>query len=139
MNMKATIFLGALLFAGPLVAQAPAPNQPMNTTEQAAQTQSDQHQPDRDPAKQATHLGKQLRLSKDQVAQITPILADRQQKLQDLRVDTSLRPRVRRNKAKEILKDSTAKIEAVLNDTQKQQYEQMIADRRSHRNRQPPA
>lgn len=137
MNTKVTILLGALLCAGPLIAQAPVPDQTTSTTAQSAQTPSENRQLDRDPAKQAAHLGKQLRLSKEQVTQITPILADRQQQLQSLRADTSLRPRVRRNKAKEILKDSTAKIEAILNDTQKQQYEQLMAERRSHRNRQP--
>jgi periplasmic protein CpxP/Spy len=135
MKTKVTILLGALLCAGPLIAQAPGPDQP--TSAQRAQTPSENRQLDRDPAKQAAHLGKQLGLSKEQVTQITPILADRQQQLQSLRADASLRPRVRRNKAKEILKDSTAKIEAILNDTQKQQYEQLTADRRSHRNRQP--
>jgi hypothetical protein len=37
-----------------------------------------------------------------------------------------------------IMQDSNSKIEAVLNDTQKQQFEQMLAARRAHQhNRQP--
>ena len=140
MNTKATILLGALLSAGSLLAQAPDPNQaPATGDPQSAQTQSAQPQPERDPAKQAKHLGKQLGLNSDQVVQITPILADRQQQLQSLRTDTSLRPRDRRAKVKEIVEDSTAKVEALLNDTQKQQYEQKMSERRSHHNHHPQA
>jgi hypothetical protein len=35
------------------------------------------------------------------------------------------------------MQDSKGKLEAALNDTQKQQFEQMLAERRSHRNHQP--
>jgi hypothetical protein len=131
-----TILLGALLSAAPLLAQAPDANQtPATSSSQPPQAQSVNPQPERNPAKQARHLGKQLRLSSDQVAQITPILADRQQQIQNLRADTSISPKVRRAKAKAIQLDSKSKVEALLNDTQKQQYEQMLAERRNHRNR----
>ena len=135
MNTKATILLGALLSAGTLFAQAPDANQTQSANAtQTAPTQIDHSQRTIDPAKQAAHLGKQLGLSSDQVAQITPILADRQQQMENLRADASLSRRDRRAKAKSILQDSKSKIEALLNDTQKQQYEQMLADRRAHRN-----
>jgi Spy/CpxP family protein refolding chaperone len=132
MNIKATILFGALLSSGSLFARSPDVNQSATSSAEAA-TPISNSQREHDPAKQAAHLGKQLGLSGDQVAQITPILADRQQQLQNLRADNSLRPRVRRAKAKEILKDSTAKVKAILNDTQKQQFEQKIADRKAHR------
>jgi hypothetical protein len=94
-----------------------------------------------DPAKQAAHLGKRLGLSSDQVAQITPIFTDRQQQMQSLRADNSLTETDRHTKARAIMQDSKGKIEAVMNDTQKQQFEQMLADRRSHHNhnREPQA
>ncbi len=137
---KATIVLGALLSAGILFAQSPDGNQaPAPNTPQAAQTQQGRHHRSMDPAKQAAHLGKKLGLSSDQVAQLAPIMTDRQQQMQSLRADTSLSQQDRRAKAKSIMEDSKNKIEAVLNDTQKQQFEQMLAERRSHHTRQPQA
>ena len=73
------------------------------------------------------------------MAQIKPILADRFQKMQTLRADTSLSQQDRHGKVRAIMQDSNSKIEAVLNDTQKQQFEQMLAQRRSHQHRQAPA
>jgi protein CpxP len=141
MNMtKATIVLGALLSAGILLAQAPDSNQASAANApQSTQTQSGRHHRNVDPAKQAAHLGKRLGLSSDQVAQLQPILVDRQQQMQGLRADTSLTQQDRHAKAKSIMQDSKSKIEAVLNDTQKQQFEQMLAERRAHHNRQPQA
>lgn len=75
----------------------------------------------------------------DQVAQIKPILEARQQQMQSLRSDSSLAPEDRRVKAHGIMEDSKNKIEAVLNDTQKQQFEQMLEERRAHHNSQPQA
>ena len=141
MNSKLSILLDGLLFATPLLAQpadanqTPAAQPPLAA--QRGQWQSVNHPPERDPAKQAAHLGKQLGLTRDQVAQITPILADRQQQLQNLRADGSLSRKARRAKTKALQRDSKSKVEALLNDTQKQQYEQLIAEHRNHRNRQP--
>jgi hypothetical protein len=86
-----------------------------------------------DPAKQAKHLGRKIGLSQDQVAQITPILADRRQQMQSLRADASLAAQDRRAKAQSIMQDSKAKLESVMNDQQKQKFEQMIAARRARR------
>ncbi|KAA6464747.1 hypothetical protein DYQ86_01935 [Acidobacteria bacterium AB60] len=84
------------------------------------------------PDKQAKHLAKELGLSQDQVAQIKPILADRDQQIQSLRADTTLAPQDRHQKMRALMQDSKSKIEAVLNDSQKEQFEQMIANRRGH-------
>ena len=141
---KATIALGALLSAGILFAQAPDATQPSTANApQAAQTQQGRHhgkhERNFDPAKQAAHLQKRLGLSDDQVAQLTPILTDRQNQMKSLRADSTLTPQDRHAKAKSLFEDSKTKIEAVLNDTQKQQFEQMLAERRQHHNRQPQA
>lgn len=131
----ATLLLTALLSTGALMAQqtATTPDQTSNAP-QAGQAQSGEHRHAMNPDKQAKHLAKKLGLSQDQVAQIKPILADRQSQMQSLRADTSLSREDRRTKAQSIQQDSASKIEAVLNDSQKQQFEQMLADRRSHHN-----
>jgi len=136
-STKATVALGVLLSAGMafVFAQAPDANQ-----SPAASTQPGQHRTF-DPGQQAAHLGQKLGLTSDQVAQIKPILTDRFQKMQTLRADTSLSQDDRHSKAQAIMQDSNNKIESLLNDTQKQQFEQMQAERRSHQhNRQatPP-
>jgi Spy/CpxP family protein refolding chaperone len=132
--MKATIFLGALLSTGMLMAQAPDATQAPAQNAPQAQAESGRHHHAQDPTKQAKHLGKKLGLTKDQVAQIEPILADRQQQMQSLRADASLAPQDRRAKAQTLQQDAKSKIEALLNDAQKQKFEQMMAERRAHHN-----
>lgn len=146
-SLKATVILGALLSAGMLMAQQGNPTQAPAYGDQAAPAQAAPAQaapaqdmspqpmrPAPNAAKQARHLARTLGLSRDQVAQIRPILAGRIQQMQALRADPSLNPQDRRQRARAIQQDSRAKIEAVLNDTQKQQFEQMLAQRRNRRN-----
>lgn len=130
------MLLGALLSTGVVLAQAP--DQPQSSSAPQA-VQSEQGRPHHapNPDRMAKHLGKKLGLSSQQVAQIKPILEDRQQQMQSLRADTSLSPQDRRAKAQGIMQDSKTKIEAVLNDTQKQQFEQMLQERRAHHHPQP--
>ncbi len=82
-----------------------------------------------DPDAQANHLTKKLKLSADQENQIKPILADREQQMQALHQNQSMSQQDRAAKAKSLRDDSNTKIEAVLNDTQKQKFEQMQAKR----------
>jgi protein CpxP len=131
---KVTIALGVLLSAGSAFALAQAPD----SNSSAAPAEPGQHRTF-DPGRQAAHLGQRLGLTSDQVAQIKPILADRFQKMQTLRADNSLNQQDRHTKVQAIMQDSNSKIEALLSDNQKQQYEQMLAQRRSHQhNRQAP-
>ena len=135
---KATIILGALLSASVMFAQAPDSNQaPAANASQATQGQPGNQHRNFDPSQFAAHLGKRLGLTSDQVAQITPILTARQQQMQTLRADASLSVQDRHTKARAIRQDTNSKIEAVLNDQQKQQFEQMLAQRRAHHNHQP--
>ena len=138
---KATLVFTALLAAGTLMAQGPAtPNSDTQLSAQSAPQQEAQgNHHNMNPNKQAKHLAKELNLTSDQVAQIKPILADRNQQMESLRGDSSLAPQDRREKMRAIQQDSKSKIEAVLNDTQKQQFEQMLANRRSHHKEQAPA
>ena len=80
------------------------------------------------PEAQLQHLTKHLDLTADQQAQIKPILESRDQQAKQLWQDQSLAPAGSAHaKMKAIQEDSKAKIEAVLNDTQKQKYEAMQA------------
>ena len=132
------MLLGAVLSTGIMLAQAPDQTQPSNVPPAAQIEQGHQHKA-ANPDRMAQHLGKKLGLSTDQVAQLKPILADRQQQLQSLRADSSLTQQDRHAKAQGIMQDSKTRIEALLNDTQKQQFEQLLQERRAHRNSQPQA
>lgn len=78
-----------------------------------------------DPDQQLRHLTRALELTPDQQSQIKPILEDRQQKAQALFQNQSLSREDRRSQMQSIRSDSNAKIEAVLNDQQKQKFEAM--------------
>lgn len=78
-----------------------------------------------DPDAELQRMTSQLGLSPDQQSQIRPILVDRQQKMQALWQNQSLSSEDRRSQMMAIRKDSNAKIEAILNDQQKQQFEAM--------------
>jgi hypothetical protein len=139
-SRKATFILAALLSTGAVFAQAQAASPTTDPATTQAPAGGGMHR-DADPAKEAKRLGKELGLTKDQVTQIQPILQDRANQMQALRADASTAPADRRAKAKGIMDDSKGKIEALLNDQQKQQYEQMMANRKAKRQQQnqPPA
>jgi periplasmic protein CpxP/Spy len=84
------------------------------------------------PEAQLQHLTKQLDLTADQQAQIKPILEGRDQQMKQLWQDQALAPQDRHAKMRSIQDDSKGKIEAVLNDTQKQKYEAMQAKMQEH-------
>jgi hypothetical protein len=143
-----SIAIGFILSAGLAIAQAPVQNQPAQPDAQQQPLAGDNAPPQQgqrahapDPARVAQRLGKQLGLSQDQQAQIQSIIANRQQAMMGLRADTTLTPQDRRAKAHSIAKGSRNEIEALLTDTQKQQYEQMLAARRAQHqhNSQPQA
>jgi protein CpxP len=75
-----------------------------------------------DPDQQVAHMAKRYSLTTDQQAQIKPILASRQQQMQALRQDTTLSREDKIAKIKSLRDDSSSKIQAVLNDTQKQKF-----------------
>jgi protein CpxP len=76
-----------------------------------------------DPAQQLEGMTKRYNLSADQQTQIKPILAQQQQQMQALRGDSSLSREDRMTKMQSIHADTKTKIEAVLNDDQKKQFE----------------
>ena len=93
-----------------------------------------------DPDQQLQHMTKQLDLSADQQSQIKPLLVERQQKMEALFQDQSLAPEDRRAKMQSIRQGSQSKIEAILNDQQKQKFEatQDRMRRRGGENGPPP-
>jgi protein CpxP len=125
------MLLGTVLAAGAALAQAPDQAQSSGASQTTQTTPVREHKAP-NPDRMAKHLEKKLNLSNDQVAKIKPVLEDRVQQMQSLRADTSLSQQDRRNKAHQIMQDSNTKIEAVLNDTQKQQFEQLLQERREH-------
>jgi periplasmic protein CpxP/Spy len=87
-----------------------------------------------DPNQQLRRLTKRLNLTSEQQNQLLPILTDRQQQMAALLNDGSLSAQDRHAKARTLREDSDSKIKAVLNDNQKEQYQQMRQHRRQHGN-----
>ena len=121
-NRLFTLALGGLLtlgVSGATMAQdnaAPAP----------APGQEQGRGPGRmNPDRQLEHMTRELGLSADQQNQIRPLLVDRQQKMEAVFQDQSIAQQDRRARMQSIRQESQSKIEAVLNDQQKQKFAAM--------------
>jgi periplasmic protein CpxP/Spy len=126
--MKKQIFSAALSTFFGLGILAAAPHaQDQSSTEQHRESA---HRREADPQRQVNMLTKRLNLTGEQKNQILPILTDRKQQMKSIHEDTSLSQQDRRAKVRSIFEDSNAKIKAVLNDDQKQKYDQMQQQRR---------
>jgi protein CpxP len=119
-NQLFTLALGGLLTLGATGAAVAQDNaQPQDQGQQG-------HGPRRmNPDRQLEHMTKELGLSADQQSQIKPLLVDRQQKVEALFQDQSVSGEDRRAKMQSIRQETQGKIEAVLNDQQKQKFEAM--------------
>jgi protein CpxP len=91
----------------------------------------------RDPAQQLAGMTKRYNLSTDQQNQVKTILMDQQQRMQLLRLDSSLSPDEKKAKMQSIRSDSNSKIEAILNDDQKKQFERDHQSTREHTQQRP--
>ncbi len=78
-------------------------------------------------------LARRLALTPDQQSRIETILASRLQEIESVRSDATLAPRVKRATVRSIFQVSDHKIEALLNDTQKQLYKQVKQERKARR------
>jgi protein CpxP len=139
-NKFFAIALGGLLALGANAAlnaqdQTASPDQPQTAGAQQQGQWSHGQRPRMDPDRQLAHLTRVLNLSTDQQSQIKPILVDRQQKMQALWQDQSLSRQDRRSKALAIREDTRTRLEAALNDQQKQQFEQMQAKMQARHHR----
>jgi Spy/CpxP family protein refolding chaperone len=94
----------------------------------AAPAAAPQHQPN--PTHQAKALSKKLGLTGDQTAQLMPILAERDQKMQAVESNTSLDPKSVRQQRRAIMMDAEQKLNAILTPAQQQQYATLKAERR---------
>ena len=116
---------------------APAPVQP------PLQGQPGAAVPQRTPEAIVNRLGARLNLSADQKAQLLPIIVERQQKLAAIRADASIHPFMKSRKMRAAFADSDKKINAILDDQQKQQYleleKQMQQERKQRRQDRPEA
>ena len=88
-------------------------------------TQSAKTRQMRSPDEVVQKLGEKLNLTDDQKEQIKQIIADRQQKMQALRSDSSGRRRQKARQAKSILEDSDKKIKAILTPDQQKKYTEL--------------
>ncbi len=95
------------------------------------------HQPN--PKHQAKELSKKLGLTAGQTAQIEPILADRDARIQTLAGNTSLDPKSMRQQRRAIVLDTEQKLNAVLTPAQQQQYAALKAERQHGKGTPAPA
>ena len=125
--LQSSLLLLALGTAGASFAQTP------DQTPQAPPTAPSaipEKQPN--PNHQAKELSKKLGLSPDQAAQLEPILADRDQKIEALNANTSLDPKSMRQQRRAINVDADQKVNAILTPAQQQQYANLKAKRKQH-------
>jgi periplasmic protein CpxP/Spy len=126
-NQLSRIALSGILATGLTLGSAAAfaqQDSPAPAPDASAQQGGYGHRQPPTPDEQVARMTKRYNLSADQQAQIKPIVADQQQKMMALHQDSSLSRDDKMAKMKSIHEDSNTKIQAILNDTQKQQFAQ---------------
>jgi Spy/CpxP family protein refolding chaperone len=111
------LILAALCLAACLSAPCAWAQQDSNAAPQAQTPPS--------PDQVVSMLASKLSLSDEQKNAITPIIADRQQKLKALMSDAATPRRQRGQQARQIMSDSNAKINAILTPDQQTKYAQI--------------
>lgn len=120
-NQMYRLALSGLLATGLTLGSAAAFAQQDNSTPNATAQQGHKHMT---PEEQVAHMAKRYSLTSDQQAQITPIVANQRQQVKAVHEDSTLSPQDKMAKIQSIRADSTNKIQALLNDTQKQKFAQ---------------
>ena len=86
------------------------------------------------PARQRfQNLASELQLTDQQKQQLKPILRDEAQKLKNLRAQTGLSRRQKREQLKQIHKDLAARITPILTPAQLQEWQELRAQKHSRR------
>lgn len=125
----------ALCVPSAMLAQAPASQ---GTTDQqpgpGQRPMWHRHPPS--PRRQLRHLTKMLNLTADQQQQMLPILQEQHRRMDATHNNTALNRQERRQQMRAAMRDSHEKLEALMTETQKQQFEQVMQQRRDRmRNR----
>jgi protein CpxP len=131
-NQLCRLAISGLLATGLTLCSAAAFAQDNAPAAPDASAQQGDHRQPPTPDEQVARMTKRYNLSSDQQSQIKPILANQQQQMQALRQDSSLSREDRMAKMKSIRDDSSAKISALLNDSQKQKFAQDQQRRQEH-------
>jgi Spy/CpxP family protein refolding chaperone len=124
-NQLSRIALSGLLATGLTLCSAAAFAQDTSAPAPDAQQQQGPGRMGRgqmNPDEQIARMTKRYNLSADQQTQIKPILANQQQQMMALRGDSSMSRDDKMAKMKGIREDSSTKIQAILNDSQKQKF-----------------
>ncbi len=87
------------------------------------------------PKRQLRHLTQMLNLTGDQQKQMLPILRDQRKRMESLRNDPNLGPQQRRAQMRDAMMDTHQKMEAIMTDSQKQQFERDMQQRRQRMGR----
>lgn len=84
----------------------------------------------RGPQRQLKRLTRMLNLTQDQQRQMLPILKNRRQRMKEIRKNTALSPQQRREQVRSLRMHTRQKMEAVMTDAQKKQFESMRRQKR---------
>lgn len=132
-----TLALGAaLVLAASAIAQVPDSSAPPPPPQQ--QGAPGYGHRGMDPERQLNGLTRRLNLTDDQRAQIKPILQERQQKMMVILQNQSLTQGEARQQMRAVHEDTHTRIMAVLNDSQKKEFEQMEQQRMNRMKNPPP-
>jgi Spy/CpxP family protein refolding chaperone len=126
--MKRTILAAALSLA--LAGNAAFAQQPAPTPDAQQPQPKPHHAPN--PQHEAKHLSKVLNLTPDQTAKLEPILADRDQKMEALRSNTTLAPKDMHQQMRAIQQDTQQQLSGVLTPDQIQQMKAMRHEHGPH-------
>ena len=121
--IQSWVLAAGLVCSAHVLAQEPG-FPPETTAPPAEQGPGGGHRGMMDPAQQLAGMTRRYNLSTDQQEQVKPILADQQQQMQSLRLDSSLSSGERKTKMQSIRSEANRKIAAILNEDQKKQFEQ---------------
>ena len=134
-------FLATGLTLGTAAAFAQASPAPDASAQQPDSGRMGRRQP-MTPDEQLARMTKRYDLSADQQTQIKPIIADTQQQMMTLRQDSSMSREDKMAKMKTIREGANTKIQALLNDSQKQKFaedQQRMQERMQQREGGAPA